>query len=980
MVSVPSARGEGYSFIKYLPAQGLSQSQVTCLLQDSTGYLWIGTVAGGLNRFDGKQFTTYRWADGLEAVFIRALVEYRGQLYVGTRRGLFRQNGERFESIPSRSGRVLDIYDLTVSPDDELVVSTAEGLFTVQEDTIVADRRGRLLPRGSVHEAVFLRPDELWVLGREWDQGAFWFGYIRGLTFNPVTLPEGILIDCVLPDPSGGLWVGTRDGLYHTEGRKLRLVPLDRLRQPISSLYLDPSGTLWVGTWRGVASLSGETLSVLDVSTGFPSVRVRAILEDREGNLFFGTDGEGLLQLPPQPFARYSVPEMGDYAAMDTVVDRAGRRWIATFGQGLWYIEDDSAHRVGKEHGEALLDCTALLLKDDDTLWVGTNTSGLFQIRLTPPFETSVIPDVGSASILDLAEAGGRYFVANEDGLFVLENDRWTRYGEEDGLPSHYPTYVTHRQDGTLWIGTYDKGLFRWDPETREVVDLIGRNQGLPCATVTSVIETAGGDLYIGTYQGLVRRRGRTIKLMGRREGLPDETINFIVAEPETGRLWVGTNRGVAQQVGSGWRSFTHRQGLPDDETNTGAATWDEQGRLWVGTIHGYGVLVRRPPPINPVPPPVVIQQVWEHDRPLDPRGTGMEFRYNQNRLRFRFVGLSYVDPARVRYRYRLAGHEDSDWTETDQNEVSFAALEPGVYTFEVLACNNDGLWATVPARFSFVIHPPIWATWWARALAVALVLLTGVGIYTVRMSHMVRQQRWLEQQVEDRTYALKKEKERSEQLLLNILPAPIAGELMERGVAAPRLYADVTILYADFQEFTRGSTDLSPQELVEQLQEIGDAFDEICRVHRLEKLKTVGDAFMAASGLPVKNPNHAREAVEAALEMQEYLEARFTVQGRKRFRLRIGLHSGPVVAGVIGTWKFAFDIWGDAVNTASRMEALGKPGRVNISRTTYEKVRAYYVCESRGHVATEGKGTIEMFFVKARREGPVPGRPVRTT
>ncbi len=969
-IPLETARGQGYTFIQYLPAQGLSQSQVTCLMQDSTGYLWIGTVAGGLNRFDGHTFTSYRWSEGLRAVFIRALAEHRGKLYVGTRSGLFRQERDRFEAIGFQSHQPLDIYDLTITPNNELLVSTNSGLFHLDGARLEPDPRGQLLPQGSVHDAVFSPRGELWVMGRDWKTGSYWLGCIRGLTFNPVRLEEGMVVEAILPDPAGGLWVATRSGLYHTEGRALRpaLPETAWFRQPIASLYQGPGGKLWAGSWHGVATVENGTVTVFDFNVGFPPVRVRAMLQDRESNAYFGTDGEGLLQLPPQPFARYAVPPMEDYAAMRTVLDGRGRRWIATFGQGLWYVKSGAAHRVGASLGQALLDCTALLLNDDGTLWVGTNTGGLFEVTLDDTLQIRSIPEVGVSSILHLMALDGRRFVANDEGLSVLENGAWQRYGTDEGLPSHYPTFLEPSRDGTLWVGTYDQGLFRWDPGTREVVEHLTLDQGLPGRSVTSILEARDGTLYIGTYQGLVRRRGQTLEVLGRKEGLPDDTINFIIQEPDTQRLWIGTNRGIAREIDGGWRTFTHRQGLPDDETNTNAAYWDEQGRLWIGTIHGFAVLVRRPPPLNPVPPPVVIQQVWEHERPIDPRAKGVTFAHDQNRLRFRFAGLSFVDPSRVRYRYRLMGLEDAEWTETVQSEVSFAALDDGTYTFEVMACNNDGLWSEEPARFSFIIEPPFWETWWARVLQVGTVLLAGVLFYTVRMSRVIRQNEWLEQQVEDRTFALKREKERSERLLLNILPAPIAGELMERGVAAPRLYAEVTILLADFQDFTRSCADLTPGEVAAELEEIFTAFDEICRVHRLERLKTIGDSFLAASGLPVKNPHHAREAVEAALEMQEYLESRAQTPGKKPLQVRIGIHSGPVVAGVIGSWKFAYDIWGDAVNTATRMEALGQPGRVNISRNTYELVREHFVCESRGHVAVEGKGTLEMFFVKARR------------
>jgi class 3 adenylate cyclase len=362
----------------------------------------------------------------------------------------------------------------------------------------------------------------------------------------------------------------------------------------------------------------------------------------------------------------------------------------------------------------------------------------------------------------------------------------------------------------------------------------------------------------------------------------------------------------------------------------------------------------------------VLIEAAWEHDRPLEV-GSAPTFDHAHNTLRFRFVGSSLTDPAKVRYRYRLNGLEDA-WTESTHREARYPALPPGSYLFEVAASNNDGLWSPDPARFSFSILPPWWATWWFRALYLALIFLSGFAVYAVRATTLRRQKRRLERLVTERTAELQSEKEKSEALLLNILPAPIADELKEKGVASTRLYPDVTILFTDFQDFTRTCSSLSPEQLVTELNEVFAAFDDICRAHRMEKLKTIGDAFMCAGGLPVENQTHPIDAVEAAIEMQEYLEARSELPGKVPFKLRIGLHTGPVVAGVIGKWKFAYDIWGDAVNTASRMESSSAAGEINLSRSTYDRVRQHYICEPRGQVLAKGKGALEMFFVRGRR------------
>jgi class 3 adenylate cyclase len=187
------------------------------------------------------------------------------------------------------------------------------------------------------------------------------------------------------------------------------------------------------------------------------------------------------------------------------------------------------------------------------------------------------------------------------------------------------------------------------------------------------------------------------------------------------------------------------------------------------------------------------------------------------------------------------------------------------------------------------------------------------------------------------------REKERSEELLLNILPARVADELKERGEAEPRLIDQATVLFTDFKGFTALSERLSPKELVKDLNECFSAFDRICERHGIEKIKTIGDAYMAAGGLPTPNTTHATDVIKAALEMRDFIavgKVRKMALGLPYFEVRIGVHSGPVVAGIVGLKKFQYDIWGDTVNTASRMESSGEVGQVNISEATYRLVK----------------------------------------
>lgn len=206
-------------------------------------------------------------------------------------------------------------------------------------------------------------------------------------------------------------------------------------------------------------------------------------------------------------------------------------------------------------------------------------------------------------------------------------------------------------------------------------------------------------------------------------------------------------------------------------------------------------------------------------------------------------------------------------------------------------------------------------------------------------------------------------EKHKSDNLLRNILPDEVAEELKESGRAAARQFDQVTVLFTDFVDFTQISERLSPQELVSELDLHFKAFDEIMERHGLEKIKTIGDAYMAAAGLPVPHPNHARQAALAALEVLAFVQNRQLTRPQS-FQVRIGLHSGPVVAGIVGVKKFAYDIWGDTVNTAARMESSSEPGKINLSGTTHALLKNEFKFEYRGGIEAKHKGKIEMYFL----------------
>lgn len=208
----------------------------------------------------------------------------------------------------------------------------------------------------------------------------------------------------------------------------------------------------------------------------------------------------------------------------------------------------------------------------------------------------------------------------------------------------------------------------------------------------------------------------------------------------------------------------------------------------------------------------------------------------------------------------------------------------------------------------------------------------------------------------------LRKEKQRSDDLLLNILPQEVAEELKQTGSSEARQYDNVTVLFTDFVGFTLLSEKLSPKELVQEIHECYTAFDGIIQRYGLEKIKTIGDAYLAVCGLPIANAKHAENVVQAAIEIAKFIAERKLE--KESFSIRIGVHSGSVVAGIVGVKKYAYDIWGDTVNTAARMEQNSESGKINISGSTFELIKDKFPCEYRGKIEAKNKGKIDMYFV----------------
>jgi adenylate cyclase len=356
-------------------------------------------------------------------------------------------------------------------------------------------------------------------------------------------------------------------------------------------------------------------------------------------------------------------------------------------------------------------------------------------------------------------------------------------------------------------------------------------------------------------------------------------------------------------------------------------------------------------------------------------------FASRNNSILFRITSA-----ANPEMQYFLDGF-DRKWTAWNQYLIKeYTNLPAGIYTFKARYRDPGGKIEEI-SPFTFKVLP----LWYSSKPAVIFYLLLFVlliwALYNQMNLRNARTQYMLEQIVNKRTDELIAEKEKTGALLANVLPKNTADEIMAKGKAAKIKYNFVTVLFSDIQGFTKIAEEMNPEVLIDELDKFFFHFDSVVEKFGIEKIKTIGDAYMCAGGIPEKNRTNPVEVILAALEMKAYmtrLKNSSELEGMKFWDIRIGIHTGTVIAGVVGQKKLSYDIWGDTVNTASRMESSGAAGKINISGTTYEFVKDFFSCEYRGKMPVKYKGELEMYFVNSIRpelsdENGGPNRKFRT-
>jgi signal transduction histidine kinase/ligand-binding sensor domain-containing protein len=756
--------------------------------KDLEGVLWIGTYGGGLDRFDPR---TGLWRhyqhdaddpDSLSHNNVRFVYQDReGVLWIATHGGGL----DRFDRETEQFTHYRPVADDPFSLDDWLI------------DSVYEDREGRLWI-GSNNEGLV-----------RFDRSSGRFTHDRHDPDDPQSLSTNMLLTAIAEGTEGTLWVATFEGLNHYNPQTGRAVryhhdlddPHSLSHNIVQALYQDRSGVLWVGTAGGLNRFDPQTGTFVRYrhDPGDPhslsSNLVLSIYEDRAGALWIGTMGGGLNRVD-RALARFQsyINDPGDPNSLSNNSveaiweDRAGVLWMGTSGGGLNRLDrttgewrhfrhdPDDPHSLGS-------DIVSSVLEDrSGRLWVGTAFGGLGRFDRATGHFARYLPDpndpdhsLSHSAIRTLYEdhKGVLWIGTHGDGINVLdpETGQVTHYRHDPDDPyslgNNWVLTFYEDHEGVLWIGTRDAGLDRFDRGTGQFAHYRhdpSNSQSLGGGSVQTIHQDRSGTLWIGTDGGGLNRLNRESSAFtryGDRDGLPGNSVLGIL-EDDRGYLWLSTGNGISRfdPRGETSRNYDVRDGLQNSVFIGGASHKNEAGEMFFGGFNGVSTFYPDRIKDNPYVPPIVLTALTQDGRDLDigvPAGSVRELtlRRPNGFFEFEYAALSYAQPEKNRYVYKLEGF-DADWNDVGtKRSGSYGNLPAGGYTLRIKGSNNDGVWNEEGLSIQVTVVPQLWETWWFWGIAALVLAGVLAGGYRLRVRNIEARSRQLEGLVEERTSQL---------------------------------------------------------------------------------------------------------------------------------------------------------------------------------------------------------------------------------
>lgn len=743
---------DGFVLDSWHVEQGLPSEAVTSILQDRSGYLWIGTT-NGLARFDGIHFTTFNSINtpDLPDGQIESLYQDRSTaLWIGTDQGLVRYEGGHFSAFSEKEG--LSSERIHCSGEDaagHFWAGTESGLNRFEQSRFTSFFTLEGLPDDRINDMAMLGHNLIFATGK----GLAEYGGIRFGPFMPVTgIPTDDIRE-VKPDGAGNLWLVDGNGLWRIPLQKPQLQsPAQDVvlvyRGRVTAFEITAAGVVWFGAPDG-------TLNELDVDNdGAATVKVAdlpsaitALREDREHDLWMGTANNGLYRMKQRELnlTRLAGPDEGDIYSVGIL--SSNELWFSTMSGtfACWKTNQIAAN------GLFLGDIQVRVVSGDNHsgIWIGTLDDGLFHWDNGQLSHWDELDGLSDNDIESIYVGKQKVWLGTRNGgLNCLADGHIDRFLTPWGLTGSYAGVITEDASDHVWIGTTGDGLYCL---SNGVFSAFTEANGLPNNEIRSLLADDDHVLWAGTDRGLARLQGKRLTAFLKKDGLPDDEICQL-QQDNFGNLWVGCNSGVYRL--QKWQLADYAQGrvqfidavpygkpdgLPELHCTPGTQIRktgpDSDGTVLFATSDG---LVSLDPGLirwNKTPPPVVLEQLLIDDVPV-PLTNPVRIRPGAERVQFQYTALSLVAPEKVCYRCRLDGF-DRAWVNMENKRAAqYTQVPPGNYRFRVIACNNDGVWSPDGDSLAVIIAPFWWETTWFKLLALALV---GAFIFGVLRQRRIR-------------------------------------------------------------------------------------------------------------------------------------------------------------------------------------------------------------------------------------------------
>ena len=1050
---------QGIKFDHFGISEGLSQSSVSCIVEDELHQFWFGTQEG-LNRFDGLEFIVYEKENTPafnNSHFLAGIKGNQNELWFGTKDGLIRYDlfTNQFKSFIPDANRKTPIDQVFWLNGDCLAAITSNGLlflFNIKTQRFTKHALSQINPKkitggaggiyvvGVKNDIYFLSKNlqvtQIKNLKKEpivsvflCFNKLFCFSMTEAWSIDLKTGKHETVFKSIFADSklevSGLLfhekkwYISTRqNGLFIQDlqvkitHHKANLFQRNGLiSNNINCLYLDQVGVVWLGTDKGLSCFRDkkDVIKYFGPSflpeLGLPSENVWSFTNGTsEDEILIGTDkGISIFNTNQGIFRHYSREIGGELAVHNdgSVMDikpTTKNRYLVACYDGLFFFDPTQIKKL-----------MPLLPKVINTKKSPTRFYKLLELR---------------------SEV---FLIGTDVGLFEfdLRNNmmRAVRNNQDDEIIATVLD-IKKNSNGEIWAILDNIGLckinsgkagYKISPSPFNA--LISKLAKDP---LTCLLEVKSGHFFLGSLgSGIIylnTKKGQ-VQLITKKQGLPNNVINGLVLDKEH-RIWVSTNHGMACLNDQG-KVVQDIEVLSSEliEYNTNAYFIDRKGSVFFGGVSGFNFF--NPSQLKttlfeyyPIITRVKLQgkntkypEGFLTSVQLQNKGNRIELSYNNRNFEIQFQPNSLYMAQNITYKCVIVGDKTDTIYLGNTNRISLSSLAWGTYYIRVYSKVGNGSWTKTPALLTVIISPPFWASWPFWLVSAFIVFFLLFLYFRFKINQERKEKYALESlvnartkeiqsqkdQIERKNQAINREKEKvllqqkllyvekenAEKWLNNALPSQVVKELKVNGKVAAKAFESTTILFTDVVGFTKISESITPNRLVYKLDILFKKFDQIIHENNLEKIKTIGDAYMAVGGIPEKNSTHAIDACVAALQIQHYMKLKQydAIANHKEFwEIRIGINTGPVTAGIIGKLKIAYDVWGSSVNQAQRMEMLAEPGSVTISGNTFNWVEPYFEFEYKGKAKMKSNALLDCYEVirikpelSSKGEGLVP-------